>query len=61
MTVEQFVFVVQTSRYDASLAFYRVLLGLDLVEEWTDFGHGAVLGAGDVARVELIELESAAD
>jgi catechol 2,3-dioxygenase-like lactoylglutathione lyase family enzyme len=57
VSVDELVFVVSTGHYDASLAFYRDVLGLDLVEEWTEFGHGAVLSAGGAARVELIELE----
>lgn len=61
MTVEAFVFVVRTRRFADSLAFYRDVIGLSLVEEWTDFGHGAVLGAGEVARVELIDDPSALD
>ena len=61
VNVEELVFVVSTSHFDASLAFYRDLIGLELVEEWTEFGHGAVLSAGGAARVELIELAEAAD
>ena len=38
------------------LAFYRDVIGLEVVEEWTDAGHGAVLSAGGPARVELIDL-----
>lgn len=55
--IEQFVFVVKTARFNASLAFYRDGLGLSVMEEWTDFGHGAVLSAEGHARVELIEAE----
>jgi catechol 2,3-dioxygenase-like lactoylglutathione lyase family enzyme len=61
VNVDELVFVVSTRHFDASLAFYRDLIGLDLVEEWTDFGHGAVLSAGGAARVELIELAGAPD
>ena len=57
VSVDELVFVVSTGHYDASLAFYRDVIGLDVVEEWTEFGHGAVLSGGGVARVELIELE----
>ena len=57
MSVEELVFVVSTGHFDASLAFYRDVIGLDLVEEWSEYGHGAVLSAGGSARVELIELE----
>ena len=55
--VEQFVFVVMTNRFDASVRFYRDGLGLELVEEWTEHGHGAVLSAGGHARVELIDAD----
>jgi catechol 2,3-dioxygenase-like lactoylglutathione lyase family enzyme len=57
MSVEAFVFVVTTARFDESLRFYRDLLGLELVEEWAEYGHGAVLSGGGQARVELIELD----
>jgi catechol 2,3-dioxygenase-like lactoylglutathione lyase family enzyme len=54
--VEEFVVVITTAAFDASLAFYRDVIGLQVVEEWTDAGHGAVLSAGGPARVELIDL-----
>ena len=54
--VDQFVVVITTGAFDASLAFYRDVIGLEIVEEWTDAGHGAVLSAGGPARVELIDL-----
>jgi len=54
--VDQFVVVITTAVFDASLAFYRDVIGLEVVEEWTDAGHGAVLSAGGPARVELIDL-----
>ena len=54
--VDQFVVVITTGAFDASLAFYRDVIGLEVVEEWTDAGHGAVLSAGGPARVELIDL-----
>jgi catechol 2,3-dioxygenase-like lactoylglutathione lyase family enzyme len=50
-------FVVSTRRFDATLAFYRDVVGLEVLEEWTEFGHGAVLAAGGDARVELIDRE----
>jgi catechol 2,3-dioxygenase-like lactoylglutathione lyase family enzyme len=58
VSVEELVFVISTRHFDASLVFYRDLVGLELVEEWTEFGHGAVLSAGGAARVELIHLEA---
>ena len=54
--VEEFVVVITTAAFDASLAFYRDVIGLEVIEEWTDAGHGAVLSAGGPARVELIDL-----
>lgn len=57
VSFEEFAFVVSTRHFADSLAFYRDVLGLDVVEEWTEFGHGAVLTAGGPARVELIELD----
>jgi catechol 2,3-dioxygenase-like lactoylglutathione lyase family enzyme len=52
-------FVVQTTRFDASVHFYRDVLGLELVEEWREDGHGAVLRLTPDVDLELIELESA--
>ena len=54
--VDEFVVVITSAAFDASLAFYRDVIGLEVVEEWTDSGHGAVLSAGGPARVELIDL-----
>lgn len=48
--------VITSAAFDASLAFYRDVIGLEVVEEWTDVGHGAILSAGGPARVELIDL-----
>jgi catechol 2,3-dioxygenase-like lactoylglutathione lyase family enzyme len=53
--LEKLTFVITTSRFDESLAFYRDLLGMRLVEEWSDFGHGAVLEALSGTVVELID------
>ena len=54
--VEQLVVVITSAAFDASLAFYRDVIRLEVVEEWTDAGHGAILSAGGPARVELIDL-----
>ncbi len=48
--------VITSAVFDASLTFYRDVIGLEVVEEWTDAGHGAILSAGGPARVELIDL-----
>ena len=54
--VDEFVVVIKTALFEASAAFYRDVLRLALVEEWTEHGHGAVFSAGGTARVELIDL-----
>ena len=54
--IDEFVVVIKSGAFDASLAFYRDVIGLEIVEEWTDAGHGAVLSAGGPARVELVDL-----
>ena len=59
-SIDEFVVVIRTAAFDASLAFYRDVLGLEVVEEWTDAGHGAVLSAGGPAHVELIDLPESA-
>jgi predicted enzyme related to lactoylglutathione lyase len=51
-----FVFVVPTTKLEESLRFYRDGLGLELLEEWSDMGRGALLAASDDAQVELIEM-----
>lgn len=57
--IEQFVFVITSRRFAESLDFYRDVLGLALVEEWHEHGHGGVLSAGGPARVELIDAPDA--
>jgi predicted enzyme related to lactoylglutathione lyase len=57
---QQFVFVITTSHFSDVLAFYRDVVGLRVLEEWTDAGHGAVLSAGGPARVEVIDVPDAA-
>jgi predicted enzyme related to lactoylglutathione lyase len=54
--LEQLVVVVKSRSFGDAFAFYRDVIGLDLVEEWTEGGHGAVFSAGGPARVELIDL-----
>jgi catechol 2,3-dioxygenase-like lactoylglutathione lyase family enzyme len=60
MDVRDVAFVVHTERFDESIAFYRDALGLEVVEEWYEGGHGAVIRLTERAVLELIELESAA-
>ena len=54
--IDEFVLVIKTGVLDATLAFYRDVIGMQLIEEWTQAGHGAVLSAGGPARIELIDL-----
>lgn len=58
--MDKFTFVITASKFAESLTFYRDLLGMPVLEEWTDFGHGAVLGAMPGTVVELIDTPSAA-
>jgi len=51
------VFVLPTEDLAAVLPFYRDGLGLDVVEEWTELGRGALLNVSDDTELELIELE----
>ncbi|MFL5965806.1 MAG: VOC family protein [Gaiellaceae bacterium] len=55
----EIAFVIHTERFAESVAFYRDALGLDLVEEWHEGGHGAVLRLSGSALLELIELAAA--
>ena len=57
--VEELVVVITTRRFADSLAFFRDTLLLELVEEWTEQGHGAILSAGGRARIELIDVPDA--
>jgi catechol 2,3-dioxygenase-like lactoylglutathione lyase family enzyme len=52
-------FVVHTTRFDESMRFYGDVLGLELVEEWHEDGHGAVFRLTADVDLELIELERA--
>jgi catechol 2,3-dioxygenase-like lactoylglutathione lyase family enzyme len=52
---------VPTSDLAASIGFYRDALGLELMEEWTEMGRGAILRASTAAEVELIEVNDLAD
>jgi catechol 2,3-dioxygenase-like lactoylglutathione lyase family enzyme len=56
---DRFVLVIKTRAFAASLAFYRDVIGLRVIEEWRNAGHGAVLSAGDSAQVELIDVPDA--
>ena len=53
----EIAFVIHTDRFDESLDFYCESLGLELVEEWREGGHGAVIQLTRDAVLELIELE----
>ena len=53
--MQKFTFVIVTARFAESLAYYRDLLAMPLLEEWTEFGHGAVLEAMPGTVVELID------
>ncbi len=55
------VFVVPTSRLSESLAFYRDGLGLELLEEWSDMGRGALLATSAGGQVELVEQAAVVD
>ena len=50
-----------TTDLSASVEFYRHGLGLELVEEWSDLGRGAILRLTADSEVELVEVEELAD
>ena len=56
-TAKAIAFVIRTARFDESLRFYRDVLELELVEEWHEGGHGAVLRLNESADLELIDLD----
>ena len=53
--VERIALVVLTPRFGEALAFYRDALGMRVLEEWFEFGHGALLEAAPRGLVELID------
>jgi catechol 2,3-dioxygenase-like lactoylglutathione lyase family enzyme len=55
----EIAFVIHTNRFDESLAFWCGALELQLVEEWQEGGHGAVVRLCSDAVLELIEIEGA--
>ena len=59
MQADKLTLVITTARFDESLVFYRDLLGMRVLEEWSDFGHGAVLEVGPGSVVELIDSPTA--
>jgi catechol 2,3-dioxygenase-like lactoylglutathione lyase family enzyme len=59
-SAKEIAFVIHTTSFDESIGFYCESLGLELVEEWRDGGHGAVIRLMDGAHLELIELDDAA-
>jgi uncharacterized glyoxalase superfamily protein PhnB len=52
-------FVIHTTAFGESVNFYCELLGLELVEEWREGGHGAVVRLTRDADIELIEMTAA--
>ena len=51
------VFVLPTADLAAVLPFYRDGLGLEVIEEWTELGRGALLCVSEDTELELIEVE----
>jgi len=50
--------MIPTMRLDESVRFYRDVIGLRLVEEWSDMGRGALFEASTTAQIELVEMEA---
>lgn len=57
--IRKFTFVITTPQYAEMLAFYRDLLGIPVIEEWSDFGHGSVLEPMPGTLIELIDMPDA--
>jgi catechol 2,3-dioxygenase-like lactoylglutathione lyase family enzyme len=51
------VIVVPTTRLAESVRFYGDVLGLRLLEEWSEMGRGALFQASNGAQIELVEME----
>lgn len=50
-----------TTDLAASIRFYGEAIGLELIEEWSDLGRGALFRASSAAEVELVEVEALDD
>ena len=50
-----------TTDLAASIGFYSDGLGLELTEEWSDLGRGAIFSLSAASEVELIEVDGLAD
>jgi uncharacterized glyoxalase superfamily protein PhnB len=59
LRADEIAFVIHTTQFDSSVGFYRDVLQLEVVEEWDEGGHGAVIRLSAGALLELIELETA--
>jgi catechol 2,3-dioxygenase-like lactoylglutathione lyase family enzyme len=55
------VIMVPTTRLEESVRFYRDAIGLRLIDEWSDMGHGALFEASDTAQIELVQVDAVAD
>src|SRR5919109_4364365 len=55
--VSKSVFVIPTTNLIECVRFYRDTLGLELVEEWSDLGRGALFAISRDTAVELIEMQ----
>jgi len=53
--------MIPTMRLDESVRFYRDVIGLRLVEEWSDMGRGAILEASTTTHIELVEMQAVPD
>ena len=55
------VFMVPITKLAGSIRFYAEGIGLEVVEEWSDPGRGALLAAADGAQVELVEFDAVSE
>lgn len=51
-TMNSFTFMYRPSDFDASVAFFRDRIGLEIVSSWDDDGRGVIFAAG-AGRIEL--------
>ena len=50
--------MIPTTRLEESIRFYRDVVGLRLIEEWSEMGRGAILEASATTQIELVEMEA---
>src|SRR5215813_5123969 len=57
MQADLVVVMIPTTQLAESVRFYGDILGLPLLEEWSEMGRGALFRASETAHIELVEMD----